>query len=130
MLIDEFGLNTTEGMYKNLRDGKYEKTLYVKTWEGRTITAEISPEHTTKIMKRKIEAKTGIPTNIQQLVTRGKVLMDSISLKEYGLSGGKTIEITARLIGSMKHKSLSPKPMDTEREKKEGIRTMCRRGRT
>ena len=28
--------------------------------------------------------------------------------------------MTAKLLGGMKHKSLSPKPMDTEREKKKG----------
>ena len=90
----------------------------MKTWEGRTITAEISPEQTTKIMKRKIEAKTGIPTDDQQLVARGKVLTDNTPLKEYGISGGETIEMTAKLMGGTKHKSLSPRPMDTERQKR------------
>ena len=62
----------------------HEKTIFVKTWEGRTITAEISPEHTTKIVKRKIEAKTGIQTDDQQLVVRGKVFTDNVSLKDNG----------------------------------------------
>ena len=115
---DEIGPDITEGKYKNLDDGKYEKTKNVKTWEGRTITAEISSEHITEIVKRKIEANTGIPTDNQQLVARGRVLMDDIPLKEYGLSGGETIEMTAKLLGGMKHKSLSPKPMNTERERK------------
>ena len=69
-------------------------------------------------MKREIEAKTGIPTDHQQLVIRGKVLMDNTSLKDYRLSGGETIEMTAKLQGGMKHKSLSPKPMVTERERR------------
>ena len=90
----------------------------MKTREGRTITAEISPEQTTEIVKRKIEAKTGIQTDDHQLVARGKVIMDNTPLKEYGLSGGETIEMTAKLLGGTKHKSLSPKPMDTERDKK------------
>ena len=118
MPADEFGLYTSEGRYKNLDDGKYEKTIYVKTWTGRTITAVFSPESVTKIVKREIEAKTGIPTDNQQLVVRGKVLTDNTSLKEYGLSGGETIEMTAKLLGGMKHKSLSLKPLDTERDKK------------
>ena len=62
--------------------------------------------------------KTGIPTEIQQLVVRGKVLTDNASLKDHGLPGGETIEMTAKLLGGMKHKSLSPKPMDTEKEKR------------
>ena len=39
-------------------------------------------------------------------------------MKENGLSEGRTIGMTAKLLGGMKHKSLSPRPMDTEREKK------------
>ena len=81
MPADEFGLYTSEGMYKNLNDGKYEKTIYVKTWTGRTITAVFSPESVTRIVKGEIEAKTGIPTANQQLVVRGKVLWDNASLK-------------------------------------------------
>ena len=68
-------------------------------------------------MKKEIEAKTGIPIDNQQLVVGGRVLTDNASLKEYGLSEGRTVEITAKLLGGMKHKRLSPKPMDTEREK-------------
>ena len=115
---DETGSYTSESMYKDLDDGKYEKTIYVKTWTGRTITAVFSPEKVTKIVKGEIEAKTGIPTDHQLLVVRGKVLTDSASMKEHGISEGETIEMTAKLLGGMKHKSLSPKPMDTEREKK------------
>ena len=44
--------------------------------------------------------------------------MDNASFKESGLSDGKTIELTEKLLGGMKHKSLSPKPMETERDKK------------
>ena len=95
---DEFGLYTSEGMYNDLDDGKYEKTIYVKTWTDRTITVVISPEIVTENMKRKIEAKTGIPTDNQQLVVRGKVLMDNTSLKDYGFSGGETTEMTAKLL--------------------------------
>ena len=115
---DEFDSNTSEGMYKDLDDGKYEKTIYVKTLTGRTITAVFSPEKATRIVKSEIEAKTGIPTDHQQLAAGGRVLTDNASMKENGLSEGRTIEMTARLLGGMKHKSLSPRPMDKEREKK------------
>ena len=115
---DEYGSYTSEGMYKDRNDGKYETTIYVKTWTGRAFTAVFSLEKVTKIVKTEIEAKTGIPTDHQLLVVRGRVLTDSASMKEYGISEGETIEMTAKLLGGMKHKSLSPKPMDTEREKK------------
>ena len=115
---DESGSYTSEGMYKDLNDGKSEKTIYVKTWIGRTITAVFSPEKVTKIVKIEIKAKTGIPTDHQLLVVRGRVLTDSALMKDHGISEGETIEMTAKLLGGLKHKSLSPKPMYTEREKK------------
>ena len=77
-------------------------------------------------MKGEIEAETGIPVDHQILMARGRVLTDS-ALKEHGILEGETIEMTAKLQGGMKHKSLSPKPMDTEREKR-GIGTVHRRG--
>ena len=115
---DEYGPHTSEEERQNLDDGRYEKTIYVKTWTGRTITAVIDPERATKNMKRMIAAKTGVPTASQQLTFGGKVLMDKVLMKDYGISGGETIEMTAKLLGGMKKKSLSPKPMDTERDKK------------
>ena len=115
---DESGSYTSEGAYKDLDDGMYEKTIYVKTWTGRAITAVFSPEKVTKTVKREIEAKTGIPTDHLQLVVRGKILTDNVSMKAHGKSEGETIEMTAKLLGGMKHKSLSPKPMDTERGKR------------
>ena len=39
-------------------------------------------------------------------------------MKDCGISGGETIEMTAKLVGGMKKKSLSPRPVDTERDKK------------
>ena len=117
-LSDENGSELNEGMHKNTENGKYKKTIYVKTWTGRTITAEISPGNVAKYLKRQIEEKTGIPVGSQNLVAGGKVLKDNLPLKEYGLLGGETIEMTGQLLGGMKKKSLSPKPMETEREKK------------
>ena len=72
-----------------------------------------------EIAKRQIEAKTRIPKDHQHLVRKGKVLMDNTTLKDYGLTGGETVEMTALLLGGMKHKSPSPTPMDADIEKKE-----------
>ena len=106
-----------EGQYNDLIDGRYEKTIYVKTWGGRTVSLVTDLDHAVGTLKRQLEAKTGIPKNHQYLMSRGKVLKDSGTLKEYGLSGGETVEMTAKLLGGMKHKSLSPTPM-VDREKK------------
>ena len=42
---------TSEQERANLDDGKYEKTIYVKTWTGRTITVVIDPKRATMNMK-------------------------------------------------------------------------------
>ena len=77
----------------------------------------IDPERATMNMK-KSKAKAGVPTENQQLVTRGKVLTGNVPMKEYGLSGGETIVMTAELLGGTKKKSLSPKTVATDRDKK------------
>ena len=62
----------------------------------------IDLERATKNMKRKIAEKTGVPTESQQLTFGGKVLMDKVLMKDYSISGGETIEMTAKLLGGMK----------------------------
>ena len=99
---EEYGLHTSEQEHENLDDGRYEKTRNVKTWTGRTITVVIDPERATKNLKRMVEAKTGVPTESQQLTFGGKVLMDKVLMKDYNISGGETIEMTAKLPGGMK----------------------------
>ena len=115
---EEYGLYTSELERANPEDDRYKKDIYVKTWTERTITAVIDPESEVKNLKRLAAAKTGIPTESQQLTFGGKVLTDKALMKEYNISGGATIEMTAKLLGGMKKKSLSPRPMDTERDKK------------
>ena len=114
-----------EGVYNDLIDGRYEKTIYVKSWTGRTVSLVTDLDHAVGTVKRQLEAKTGIPKDHQHLASRGKFLKDSRTLKEYCISDGETVELTALLLGGMKHKSLSPTPMDADREKKKKrIRTI------
>ena len=107
-----------EGKNNGLADGRYEKTIYVKTWTGKTITVEIDLKHTVETVKGQIEAKTKILKDHQNLASRGKVLMDKKTLKDYNMTGGETIEMTTFLLGGTKHKSLSPTPTEAERDKK------------
>ena len=117
-LIDGNDVDLNEGKYNDLTDGRYEKTMYVETWTGRTVSLETDLDHAVETVKRQLEAKTGIPKDHQHLASRGKVLRDSRTLKDYYISGGETIEMTALILGGMKHKSLSPTPMDADRDKK------------
>ena len=116
-LINGMDVMLKEGKYNDLTDGRYEKTIHVKTWTGRTVSLETDLDHAVGTVKRQLEAKTGIPKDHQHLASRGKVQMDSRTLKDYYKSEGETIELSAVLLGGMKNKSLSPAPMRTEREK-------------
>ena len=107
-----------EGKYNDLIDGRYEKTIYVKTWTGKSITVEIDLRYTVDTVKGQIEAKMRIPRNHQHLTSKGKVLMGKKMMKDYNITGSETIEMTALLLGGTKHKSLSPTPVDAERDKK------------
>ena len=65
-----------EGKYNDLTDGRYKKTIYVKTWIGKTITVEIGSKRTVDTIKRQTQVKTKIPKDHQYLACRGKALMD------------------------------------------------------
>ena len=95
------------GRYNDLTDGRYQKTMYVKTRTGKTITVEIDLKHTVVTVKGQIEAKTSIPKDHQHLASRGKVLMNNKTLKDYNITGGETIEMTALPLGGTRNKSLS-----------------------
>ena len=56
-LIEDMDTNPIKGQYNDLMNGMYEKTIYVKTWAGKTITVEPDLKHTMEIVRRRIEAK-------------------------------------------------------------------------
>ena len=96
----------------------YEKTIYVKTWTGRTVSLATDLDRDVESVKRKLETKTEIPKDHQHLVSKGKFLKDKRMLKYCGISVSEVIQMTGKLWRGAKHKSLSPTPMDTERDKK------------
>ena len=117
-LIGGMDMKLNEGKYNNLSDGRYETTIYVKTWTGRTVSLETDLNRAVETVKRHLEAKTGSPKDPQHLVSRGKVLTDDRTLKDCNISGGEAIEMTSLLLGGTKHKSLSTTLMDVNRDKK------------
>ena len=60
------------GKFDDLIEAKYEKTIYVKIWKGKTITAKINLKHTVESMKELIKERTKIPKEDLHLVSKEK----------------------------------------------------------
>ena len=61
-----------EGKYNDLNDGRYKKTIYVKTWKGKNDHSRDRFEAHGGYQKRQIQVKTKIPKDHQHLACRGK----------------------------------------------------------
>ncbi|CAM9218662.1 unnamed protein product, partial [Heterosigma akashiwo] len=59
--------------------------IFVKTLTGKTLTIEVSPHDTIKVLKEKIQEKDGIPPDQQRLIWCGLQLEDSITLAMYNI---------------------------------------------
>ena len=121
---EDIGTKTKEGKYGNLTDGSYEKTIYVKTWNGKTITAKINLKHTVESLKERLKERTNTPKEYQHLVSRGKVLTDKKTLIECYIYNGKKREKnpshTLMLVGWRRRSSSQLHPKKKQCQRKSG----------
>ena len=110
-----------DGMDKDLIDGIYNKILYVKTLNGKTISIEYDPQNTVDSAKEQIERKTRILKEQQHLVRRGKVLDDKLKIEDDNMKEEEeeeTIEMIAALLGGTKRDESRPISKNKGREAK------------
>ncbi|KAF9451192.1 hypothetical protein P691DRAFT_797072 [Macrolepiota fuliginosa MF-IS2] len=78
--------------------------IFVRTLYGKTLTIEVRPCDTISILKAKIQAMEGIPSNQQRLIFAGSELGDEGTLSSSNLQKGSTVHLVIRF-GSMPPKS-------------------------
>ena len=80
-------------MFPRLRAGMQ---IFVTTVSGMKITLAVSTTDTVSHVKAKIEAKHGIPTSVQSLVSDGTELQDDRLLSHYNVDTHSTLELCER----------------------------------
>ena len=67
--------------------------IFVKIYDRKTILLEVQLSNTIQDLKAKIQDKEGIPSIEQNLSYFGKPLRDEITLYDYNINKGRTIEL-------------------------------------
>lgn len=76
--------------------------IWVKTLTGKTITLFVESTTTVFDVKKMLEQKENVPTNLQRLVFAGKELSDEGLLCDYNVTNKKnrTLHLVTRLRGA------------------------------
>jgi len=72
--------------YKRILNISVEKMqIFVLNIEGKTITLDVDPVETIRMVKEKLEVKIGVPAYLQRLVYNGKPILDQKTLQFYSI---------------------------------------------
>jgi ubiquitin len=86
------------------------RTVFAKTFTGKTIRLLVDPEDTIENVKQKIQDKEGIQSKQQRLIFGGQRLSDTMTVSECKIGSGDIMD----LVVSMREKSLSRRTSTAE----------------
>ena len=75
--------------------------IFIRTLSGKHIALTVGQTRFVNEIKKEIENKEQIPTNLQRLIFSGKQLEDEYTLNEYSISQNATLILTLRLPGGI-----------------------------
>ena len=81
--------------------GYINKTVYVKTTNGKTISIECDRQQKAAKILETAERGTSIPRSITYLANQGKMLNDKKTIKENNIEAKATIEMFLRFLGGI-----------------------------
>ena len=79
----------------------FQMQVFVKTLIGQTITLEVQPSDTVRMLKEKLRAKEDIPPDQQRLIYSGRQLEDEERLSYYNIHNLSTIHLVLRVRGGL-----------------------------
>jgi hypothetical protein len=82
-----------------LEHSEVEFQIFVKNFDGKTYTIDISPKNSVEEIKSKVEKKIGVSTDVQRLIFEGKQLEDGKNVSDYVLGKRCTLHLTLRIKG-------------------------------
>ena len=77
------------------------EAIYVKTINGKTISARYYKNMTAAVLLEEVERRTTVPRDMIRLVHKGKMISGNKSMKENNIEAKETIEMSLRLLGGM-----------------------------
>ena len=95
------------------------EAIYVKTINGKTISARYYKNMTAAVILQEVERRTMIPRDMIRLVHKGKMISGKKSMKENNIEAKETIEMSLRLLGGMDvSEQMDTHETEEDREKK------------
>ena len=79
--------------FLTLLPGSSGMQIFIKTLTGKTITLEVEPSDTIKMVKRKIQDKEGVPPSQQHLIFKRQELKDRQTLDEYKVTNKSSVHL-------------------------------------